>query len=252
MKTVVLSAGHSTSDPGAVRGTTKESFLTMEIVKYATEIIQKHDVVCLNVPDHLSLLDTIKYINNLNRDIDACVEVHINAGGGQGVEAWCYYDYATRKRSKQSELLSQFLVEAVCVETNMAKRGVFDESIIKYGRLGFVHDTKPIASLVECGFIDNEYDLKMLLTESGRFTIAKGVARGLLGYIGIQWNPDLANKDLGNSQTNEELRKEISELRKRLQNIDNEYKVKLEVINGEIKARRDRARAELQKVMEIV
>lgn len=260
MSTVVISAGHSTTDPGAVNGTTKESFLTMEITKYATQIMRNHGVEVLNVPDNLSLVDTIKFINALPQKIDACVEVHINAGGdgsSEGVEAWCYYDFNTHKISPESQKLSQFLVEALKAETGMKIRGVFDESIIKYGRLGFVHDTNPIASLVECGFINNDFDLKMLLTDTGRYTVAKGVARGFLGYIGVTWDPQKAIQD-GTPAANtnglnpDDLKAKINDLQQQLDKKDQEYQGKLDVFNKEVAQHRTDIRNMLQKVMDAV
>lgn len=186
-KAVLLSAGHSLSDPGAVNGDTKESNLNMALVGIASDIIRKHGVEVINVPNNLSLIDTIKYANDRASQISICVEVHINAGGGKGIEAWYFHNFNTGKGSETSKKLSQCLVDGIVGETGMISRGVKDESTCKWGRFGFVHDTVPLASLVECGFIDSS-DLAILTSGDGQQKIATGIAKGILSYLGVGWN----------------------------------------------------------------
>lgn len=186
MNTVCLSAGHGAGDPGVVHNGLQEANLTIAIVKKAADILRKHSVGCLEVPDNLTLQGTINWINQREDQIDICVEVHINAGGGKGVEGWNYQGTPT-----ESDELSEFLVNAVVAETGLQNRGIFDETQNRHGRLGFVHDTKPIAALIECAFIDGDYDY--LKNDENITRIAKGVARGCLDYLKIQWRPELIN-----------------------------------------------------------
>jgi regulator of replication initiation timing len=97
----------------------------------------------------------------------------------------------------------------------MKNRGPKDESTNQDGKLGFVHDTKPLVALVECGFIDNEEDRKFYTSDEGITKIAKGIVRGLLGYIGEDWKPELANPVIAPPPPfgdNLELEKNINEL----------------------------------------
>lgn len=190
-KTICLSAGHQPGvDPGAVYGSMKEADLTVKIVRKAAEIIRKHGIGCLEVPDNLDLVGTIAWINGRAAQIDATAEVHINAAnGGTGIEAYYFHD--TSPGQNESEKLSQFLADAVAVETGLPNRGIKDEVTTRFKRLGFVHDTNPVASLIECGFLDNPIDRQLMMTNEGIEKFAKGVARGILGYIGIAWKPEI-------------------------------------------------------------
>lgn len=190
-KTICLSAGHQPGvDPGAVYGNMKEADLTVKIVRKASEIIRKHGVGCLEVPDNLDLGATIQWINARTAQIDVTVEVHINAAnGGTGIEAYHFHD--TSAGQNDSEKLSQFLVDAVAVETGLPNRGIKDEATTRFKRLGFIHDTNPVASLIECGFIDNPIDRQLMTGDMGLEKFAKGVARGALGYLGIAWKPEI-------------------------------------------------------------
>jgi N-acetylmuramoyl-L-alanine amidase len=189
-KTICLSAGHVPGrDPGAVSGHLKEADLNVKIVRQAAQLLRDHKVPVLEVPDNLDLRQTIYWINQRNKQIDIAVEVHINAGGGTGVEAWHYHNSAT------SQKLAQFVVDGLAVESQLPNRGVKDEATNKWGRLGFVHDTKPLACLVECGFIDSSRDREVLDNDEGLFMFSKGLCRGLLGYMGKKWKPPLPPED---------------------------------------------------------
>jgi len=206
MKTIALSAGHSNTDPGAVYNGLVERDLVEKIVAYASQIIRAHGVGVLNPPSDLSLTQTIKWINDRADNIDICSEIHINSSSkpntGVGLEGWYY------RNSEESKKFASFLLDAMAVESGMSKlRGVKDEKTANiWGRLGFIHDTKPLACLMECGFINTDEDRKVLSSEDGLYNLAKGVARGVVSYLGIEWKapqgpvvPD--NKELIETQT---------------------------------------------------
>jgi N-acetylmuramoyl-L-alanine amidase len=203
MKTIALSAGHSDKDPGAVYNGLVERDLVEKIVAYATPIIKAHGVGVLNPPSSLNLTETIKWINDRSAQIDICTEIHINssakANTGFGLEGWYY------RGSNESKEFASFLLDALAAESGMSKtRGVKDERYANiWGRLGFVHDTKPLACLMECGFINTEADRKVLSTETGLYNLAKGIARGVVSYLGIPW---VAPKPEDNQQGEEVLK----------------------------------------------
>lgn len=202
MKTVLLSAGHSLSDPGAVFDPgTKEAFLTMELTRLTADILRKHGVGVLTVPDTLNLTDTIKFVNARAKEqrIDLAAEIHTNSSTdrtARGIEAWHYYDFGKNAPSDKSRLLAQMILDGMAVESNLPVRGNFSENTNRWGRLGFVHDTTPLAVLIEAGFISNEKDRSVLLSPEGRFNLAKGIARGILTNLGEPWKPELLRDDI--------------------------------------------------------
>ena len=190
-KKVVLSAGHSLNDSGAVNrdADLKENFLTIRIVNLAIPLLKAHGVKVDTIPDELSLIETINLINSKFGGHDLAIEIHINAGGGTGVEGWHYHN------SEVSKQLTNDILNSLVSETGMRNRGAKDEFNNRWGRLGFVHDTKPLATLIECGFIDHPDDAKFLATEEGRYKMARGLARGICANLGISWNPDKLPED---------------------------------------------------------
>lgn len=187
-KTVAISAGHQPGvDNGAASNGLLEANLTIQIADKVVDILRKHGVPVLYVPNNIDLISTINWINQRANQIDGCaVDIHINSGGGSGVEGWNYAG-----GPNESDKLSQFLADACAAETGLPNRGVKDETVNRHGKLGFIHDTIPTAALIECGFIDTDADRKVLNNPEGIFKMAKGVARGVLGYIGVAWKPEL-------------------------------------------------------------
>ncbi len=252
MKTILLSSGHSLTDPGAVSGAFKESQITMQLVTLASEMLRKHGIGVLNVPDGLNLVSTIVYVNERAEQIDAAIEVHINSGGGRGTEAWYYHNFSTGKGDEQSMRLSQSLVDAIQAESGMPTRGIKDESTNKHGKLGFVHDTKPIAALVECGFIDTPADTAVIGTSEGREKVARGLTRGILTYLGEAWRPELLQS--GTSDSNPvptpPQNEEVTQLKDRIQQLESEMDSKLALKDKECYTRLQAYKDKLIKLLQ--
>jgi len=213
MKVIALSAGHSDKDPGAVHRGLVERDIVEQIVKDASDILRAHGVGVLNSPGSLNLPQTVRWINDRSMGIDVCCEIHVNssakANQGLGLEAWHYRD------SEVSKKFGQFLIDAIAAESGMSKkRGVKDEKTANiWGRLGFVHNTIPLACLVECGFINTNKDREILLIRSGLYDLSKGVARGVLSYFGMKWKPSVSTKPVEGKEFLQ-LKKELAECQK--------------------------------------
>ena len=222
MQTIALSAGHSNTDPGAVYNGLVERDLNIKIVEVASKVLRANGIGVLNPPDNLSLVQTIKWINDRADNINVCLEVHINSSAkpntGVGLEGWYY---------RGSNISKQFIydvVEGVRKATDMSSRGVKDEKCANiWGRLGFVHDTIPLAGLIECGFINSDVDRKLLGSEDGLYKIGIGIALGILDYFGIKY---VAEK------TKEEMDKqELSEIKGKLAEVVNSCQTKSDLVN---------------------
>lgn len=208
MKIVIISAGHSNTDPGAVYEGLKEADLNKQIVRVASDILRGQGIGILNPPDDLDLVGTINWVNRNGPAASFAVEVHINAGGGTGVEGWYY------TKSSVSKKLSDTLLAGIVASTGMANRGSKDETTSKYGRLGFVHDTKPLACLIECGFIDSKKDRELLNTMTGLYKIGFGLAMGVIKYLGLTYVEPVPVKDTTSEA--------VSTVRQRLANVQSE------------------------------
>lgn len=95
--------------------------------------------------------------------VDLDVSIHLNAGGGTGVEVWCYSDKAADIASNICDNVSNAL--------DIRSRGV------KYTQgLYVLKNTKAPALLVECCFVDNQNDYNHWNTEKCGDAIASAIA----------------------------------------------------------------------------
>lgn len=121
-----------------------------------------------------SLYDKVK---NLYSKI-VLVSVHANALNGiWGTQnGTSTYHYPTNTTDKAfAEVIHRHLLK----ETKLKDRGVLG------GNFQIVREVKMTACLVECAFMDNLTEAKLLLTDEFRQSCANGIVNGLLEYFGI-------------------------------------------------------------------
>lgn len=183
MSRVIISAGHNAAEPGAISADLKENELTAKIAKKVASQLRAENIMTLTVPSDLVLSERIKWINKTGYSEefgDICIEFHVNDGSKSGFEGWFSKD-----KSGNSKKLTECIINNVCKETKLPNNGVKNEVEHPLKSLSFLSSTKPIASLIECLYIDNPEDQKWLRDDSKLDKIAKGIVKGILVYFGI-------------------------------------------------------------------
>ncbi|MEG0722348.1 MAG: N-acetylmuramoyl-L-alanine amidase [Lachnospiraceae bacterium] len=121
-----------------------------------------YDCTCNNGTGQNDVLKKIVAMCN-SHAVDLDVSIHLNAGGGQGVEVWCY--------DAQTSAVAQRICDKVAA-LGFPNRGV------KYTRdLYVLRSTKSPAILVECCFVDSVEDAQRYHAHE----MAGAIASGLLG-----------------------------------------------------------------------
>src|SRR5690625_1750717 len=88
-KVIYLDAGHGGSDPGAIGNGLHEKDVTLDIALRTKKELEAagYTVIMSRTTDkYLSLSERTNHANRVNADI--FVSIHINAGGGTGIETW--------------------------------------------------------------------------------------------------------------------------------------------------------------------
>ena len=181
MPKVFIGVGHGGSDPGAVSNNTKEKDLNLSIALACRDVLEKHGVavkMSRTKDENDTLSDEIKECNAYAPDL--AVDIHNNAGGGDGAEAFYHYGGGTSKT-----LAENILAEIVKAGQNSrgAKIRKNDNGKDYYG---FIRQTSCPAVIVECAFVDNPTDLKILATEGDRQKVGQAVGYGILKTLGIK------------------------------------------------------------------
>ena len=190
MHKVFLSAGHGGSDPGAVANGLKEKNITLQILLACKDELERHGVkvICSRTKDENDPVQQ-EVIEANSSGADIAVSFHINAGGGDGFEAFYYTNSAEGKKLAK---LGEKYVKALGQNSRGLKSG---------NHLYFVKRTSMPAVLFESYFIDNANDVKIgdTLAEQKAFGVA--YAKAILEYFGISYKVATASGSTASSAT---------------------------------------------------
>ena len=178
---VFIGVGHGGSDPGAVANNTKEKDLNLSIALACRDMLVRHGVsvkMSRTKDENDALSEEIRECNAYGPDL--AVDIHNNAGGGDGAETFYHYGGGTSKT-----LAENILGEIVKVGQNSRGAKIRKNN---YGKdyYGFIRETSCPAVIVECAFVDNATDLKILATEDRRKTMGEAIAKGILKTLGVE------------------------------------------------------------------
>ena len=185
MAKVFLGVGHGGSDPGAVANGVNEKDLNLSIAKACRDVLVKHGVevrLSRSKDENDTLSEEIKECNAFSPNL--AVDIHNNAGGGDGAEAFYHYG-----GGKSKTLAENILSEVVKVGQNSRGAKIRKNSNGK-DYYGFIRETSCPAVIVECAFVDNASDLKILATESDRQKVGQAIAKGILKTLGVEVQGD--------------------------------------------------------------
>lgn len=187
-KRVFIGVGHGGKDPGAVKYV-KESEANLQMALGMKEELEKYGItvgISRTREENDPLSEEIREANAFKPDI--AVEVHNNAGGGDGFEVY----YQTNAYKAQSMKLAQ------CIEARVKASGQnthgpnglktkLNSSGTDY--FGWCRQVNCPAVLCEGFFVDNAADSADYNTTVEQKAYGKVYALGVLDYLGIKENP---------------------------------------------------------------
>lgn len=182
MAKVFIGVGHGGSDPGAVVDSVREKDLNLSIAIACRDELERHgvDVKMSRTKDENDPLgEEIRECNVYGPDL--AVDIHNNAGGGDGAEVFYHYG-----GGKSKTLAENVLAEIVKVGQNSRGAKVRKNAAGK-DYYGFIRETSCPAVIVECAFVDNATDRKILATEDKRCAMGVAIAKGILKSVGVAY-----------------------------------------------------------------
>lgn len=182
MKKVFIGVGHGGADSGAIGNGFYEKDLNLSIALACRDVLERHGVTVLmsrTKDENDTLTEEIKECNAFAPDL--AIDIHNNAGGGDGVETFYYSKGGTSKT-----LAENVLAEIVKIGQNSrgAKNRLNSSGKDYYG---FIRETYAPAVIVECAFVDNKTDIQIIDTEAERKTMGVAIAKGILKTLGIAY-----------------------------------------------------------------
>lgn len=193
-KKVFIGVGHGGKDPGAVGNGLQEAEINLVMATSCMEELIGHNVeirMSRYKNENDSISDEIKECNAYNPDL--AIDIHINAGGGDGFEAYYYSGGGTSKVLAKN-------IEAEIKKIGQNSRGC-KTRVLSNGKdyYGFIRDTKAPAVILEGAFIDNKVDIQIIDTIEEQKAFGIAYAKGILKTLGIEYKPQntqLSNKTI--------------------------------------------------------
>lgn len=114
--------------------------------------------------------------------VDLFVSIHANAltgkfeSGAKGIETYAY-----KTKPKGSTAVANAVQDELVKATGLYNRGV------KFADFHVLRESNMSAILVECGFMDNSTEAKLLLTDSYRKKCAVAIAKGICKHYGVKY-----------------------------------------------------------------
>ena len=169
MKKIFLAAGHGGSDPGAVANGLYEKDLNLYTLLACQAELNKYRDVEVQVNRTTDITHTTgasaEKANKFNADL--AVEIHHNAGGGDGVEV--YYE----STDSVSKAAAKTVVDAIVAIGQNSRGTKAGDAYI------WMRECKRPCILVECAFLDNKNDVKIVDTRAENEVMGRAIANGI-------------------------------------------------------------------------
>lgn len=196
MSKVFVGVGHGGKDPGAV-GYIVEKNGALVIATACKDYLQANDVevqMSRYIDETESLNEKINECNAYKPDL--AIDVHLNAGNGDGAEVFYSINGGTGK------IMAQNVLDAICA-LGQQSRGIKTRAR-EDGKdyFGFIRVTNCPAIISEAYFVDNAEDVQIGDTVEEQKIMGQAIAKGILKTLGINSN----NKPVGeNKPTSNEI-----------------------------------------------
>lgn len=191
-KTIVVDAGHGKPDEGAESSTgTTEAETNLKIaLKLQNLLEQSGSTVILTRSDENAIYDydskTLrqKKISDIHNRVkignessaDIFVSIHLNKIPQQQYDGWqTFYNAQSSDGKKLAESIQNNLNDAIQKENNRVAKTIDNIYIIKHVEIP--------TTIVECGFLSNPEEEKLLLQDEYQDKLAWGIYNGIIDYF---------------------------------------------------------------------
>ncbi len=203
MKKVYLGVGHGGRDSGAV-GYIVEKDVNLQIALACKEYLEENgiDVKISRTSDiDKELTQRINECNTYNPDL--AIDIHNNAGGGDGFEVYHAINGGTGK------VLAQNIEEEIKA-IGQNSRGLKTKKGNNGDYFGFIRCIKCPSIITETVFVDNQADASQADELHEQRAFGQAIAKGILKTLGISNNATVGkNETVQTTKSIDEIAKEV-------------------------------------------
>jgi len=177
--TVIIDAGHGGKDEGTKTKTVKEKEITLAIAKQIEALAPKYNVKVILTRHTDTFMNPVARVNfAMQHNADAYVALHVNELRGYSyVSGMQVYISGKNPDFDQSRLLGSAVAQNLGADFKISH--TLQQRI---ERIYVLAENYMPSILVECGFITNPADLKLLTDSTKTLIIAQQVLTGIQAY----------------------------------------------------------------------
>ena len=224
-KKVFIAPGHGGTDPGAVANGFKEKDLNLTISLACKAELERHGVsvsMSRSKDESETLSQQVNECNAFLGSDGLAINIHNNAGGGDGAEVYYYSGGGTSK-----VLADNILAEVVAIGQN-SRGAKIKKNAQGTDYYGWIRQTYAPAVIVECAFLDNAKDIQIIDTVEEQKAMGIAIAKGALKTLGIAYVPEVNKTETVDVSKYEKEIKSLKEENKSLKNEVSALKSKIE------------------------
>jgi N-acetylmuramoyl-L-alanine amidase len=198
MKTIILDPGHGGPDSGATGFGLKEADEALQLAEMVGHHFGKYEVVVTFKRNRNTsssypgppegLYKRINYANSKSADL--FLSLHCNSGGGSGFESYIAKTAPARTQRIQKAIndtvLGYLKGYGIGPHGNKAK----NDTQGAHSRIAVLRDTKMSAVLLECLFIDNARENKLLRDKRFLDGLGEAIVKGVAASLGLKEKMD--------------------------------------------------------------
>lgn len=177
-KIIVIDAGHGDNDPGttSINGDFEKD-INLEIAKRLNRDLRKMGYRTLMTREKDIFIEPAARAEFANdKDALLFISIHCNAiENNEGVKGLQVLHYP---EIEESIILSKLVMESMLVES-----GAEDRGIVPRDKLIVLNQTRMPSIIVECGFLTNGDEARLLMDEEYQKKVSLGMALGIEEYI---------------------------------------------------------------------
>ena len=181
--TIYIAAGHGGSDPGAVNGKYIEKALTLKTALACQNYLRNYEcetVMARTTDKSCTVAYKMEEVEQKRPSL--VLEIHYNAGGGEGCEVYYWHTHAPSKSLAQKVL-------AEMVKLGQKSRGIKESKAGTSYNFGMCRQaaTTGIPSILgEYAFVDNAKDQAKINTDAKLKAIGEAYAKAAVSYLGLK------------------------------------------------------------------
>ena len=188
---IFIDAGHGGNDPGAVGNGMRESDITLEVSLILSDILTKTALFETRLSRTTNISPSQRWQVANAWGADLLISIHVNAGGGTGVETLIPTASPNNPRRdlqacrRLAEIISNTLGRAFGMRVRRAN-GVMLETETRHPFVGVLRNSSMIAVLPEIAFIDSPLsnpDINVL--RNRRQDVAQNLANALFQFFNV-------------------------------------------------------------------